>query len=94
MRGLLAAMLFVAQTGVPPVPEDVAAPPADAAKTATGVASKVVTPGAGEDKPLPTDVVTVHYTGWSSDGQMFDSSHTRNAPSMFPLNRALPGWRE
>jgi peptidylprolyl isomerase len=94
MRGLLAAMLVIAQTGVPPVPEDVAAPPADASKTASGVISRVVKPGSGAEKPLPTDVVTVHYTGWSSAGQMFDSSHTRANPSMFPLNRAIPGWRE
>ncbi|MBM3818095.1 MAG: peptidylprolyl isomerase [Acidimicrobiia bacterium] len=91
----LAATSLAAQSGtVPPVPDDVAAPPADAAKTASGVASKVVKPGGGEEKPLPTDVVTVHYTGWSSAGQMFDSSRTRGNPAMFPLNRAIPGWRE
>jgi peptidylprolyl isomerase len=75
-------------------PPDVAAPPADAEKTATGVASKVIRPGESTEKPSPTDVVTVHYTGWSSDGRMFDSSYARGNPSMFPLNRALPGWRE
>jgi FKBP-type peptidyl-prolyl cis-trans isomerase len=75
-------------------PPDVAAPPADAAKTASGLASKVITAGAGPEKPAPTDFVTVHYTGWSTDGNMFDSSHTRGIPSMFPLNRSLSGWRE
>ena len=108
MRGVFAAvvaavvaavMVSVASaqqpaTTVPPVPADVAAPPADAPKTASGVASKVVKPGGGVEKPTPTDVVTVHYTGWSSAGQMFDSSHTRGNPAMFPLNRAIPGWRE
>jgi peptidylprolyl isomerase len=93
---ILAATSPAAQVpgAVPPVPDDVAAPPADAAKTTSGVASKVVKPGGGDEKPLPTDVVTVHYTGWSSAGQMFDSSHTRGNPAMFPLNRAIPGWRE
>jgi peptidylprolyl isomerase len=83
-----------APTAPPPVPADVAAPPADAAKTSSGLASLMVSPGSGTDKVAPTDVVTVHYTGWTPDGKMFDSSKTRGAPSMFPLNRVLPGWRE
>jgi peptidylprolyl isomerase len=79
---------------VPPVPPDVAAAPADAQKQPSGLSSKVVTPGTGAEKPSPTDVVTVHYTGWTTDGKMFDSSLTRGTPSMFPLNRSLLGWRE
>ena len=80
--------------GVPYPPDDVAAPPADAMKSATGLASKVVTPGTGEERPAPTDVVTVHYTGWTPDGKMVDSSRARGTPSMFPLNRVMTGWRE
>jgi peptidylprolyl isomerase len=76
------------------VPPDVAAPPADAEKQPSGLSSKIVTPGSGTEKPAPTDVVTVHYTGWTTDGKMFDSSFTRGTPSMFPLNRAILGWRE
>lgn len=76
-------------------PEDVAAPPASAAKSSTGLASRLITPGAGTEKVQdPGDVVTVHYTAWTPDGKMFDSSRARGAPSMFPLNRALVGWRE
>jgi peptidylprolyl isomerase len=75
-------------------PSDVAAPPADATKSSTGLASKVITTGTGTEKPGPTDFVTVHYTGWASDGKMFDSSYLRDRPSTFPLERALRGWRE
>jgi peptidylprolyl isomerase len=77
-----------------PAPPDVAAPPPDAEKTSTGLASKVITPGKGGDTPKPTDMVTVHYTGWTTDGKMFDSSHARNAPSTFPLGGVIAGWRE
>jgi peptidylprolyl isomerase len=75
-------------------PPDVAAPPADAMPTASGLASKVVTPARGTEQATPTDYVTVHYTGWSADGKMFDSSYARGNPSTFPLDRSLVGWRE
>jgi peptidylprolyl isomerase len=77
-----------------PAPDDVASPPADAVKSATGLASKVVKPGSAADKPAETDVITVHYTGWTSEGRLFDSSHARSTPSIFPLNRVMAGWRE
>jgi FKBP-type peptidyl-prolyl cis-trans isomerase len=76
-------------------PADVAAPPADAVKSASGLASKVITPATSPEKPGATDVVTVHYTGWvAADGRMFDSSVSRGGPSTFPLNRVMAGWRE
>ena len=77
-----------------PAPPDVAAPPADAEKTASGLASKVLTPGAGTEKPEAQDVVEVHYTGWTTDGKMFDSSVGRGRPAKFPLNRVIKGWTE
>ncbi len=77
-----------------PAPTDVAAPPDDAVKTASGLASKVLTPGTGEQHPAADDMVTVHYTGWTTDGKMFDSSVSRGRPSTFPLNRVIAGWGE
>jgi len=77
-----------------PAPADVAKPPADAAKTASGLASKVLQPGTGTVKPAPTDLVTVHYTGWTTDGKMFDSSAAAKGPVEFPLNRLIKGWTE
>src|ERR1043166_7019660 len=75
-------------------PPDLTSPPADAAKSASGLISKTITPGNSADKPAATDIVTVNYTGWSSEGRMFDSSYARNKPSTFPLDKSLPGWRE
>ena len=77
-----------------PAPPDVAAPPDDAAKTRSGLATKVITPGTGADHPKSDDIVTVHYTGWSTKGAMFDSSYTRGKPSTFQLNRVITGWGE
>jgi FKBP-type peptidyl-prolyl cis-trans isomerase len=78
----------------PAVPADVAAAPAEAAKTASGLASKVLKPGTGSVHPAASDTVTVHYTGWTTDGKQFDSSVTRGQPASFPLNGVIPGWTE
>ena len=77
-----------------PPPADVAAPPADAARTSSGLASKVITPGTGKVHPSKSDRVTVHYTGWTTDGKMFDSSVVRCAPIEFPLDQVIAGWTE
>jgi FKBP-type peptidyl-prolyl cis-trans isomerase len=78
----------------PKAPSDVKAAPADAEKTASGLASKVIQPGTGKDKPAAADTVTVHYTGWTTDGVKFDSSLDRAQPAKFPLNQVIKGWTE
>ena len=79
---------------MPKAPADVAGPSPDAEVTGSGLASKVLKKGSGDKKPGATDVVTVHYTGWTTDGKGFDSSVARGKPATFPLNRVIPGWSE
>jgi FKBP-type peptidyl-prolyl cis-trans isomerase len=88
---LVSAQPTTVKTTAPP---DVAAPPADAVKTPSGLASKVITPGTGKIHPTKADRVTAHYTGWTTDGKMFDSSIPRREPATFPLNRVIAGWTE
>lgn len=75
-------------------PADVKTPPTDAIKTGSGLAYKVLKPGTGTHHPNKADTVTVHYTGWTTDGKMFDSSLTRGAPSSFQLDHVIAGWTE
>lgn len=62
-------------------------------KTASGLEYKVIKEGAGE-KPKATDKVTVHYTGYLTDGTKFDSSVDRGQPATFGLNQVIKGWTE
>ena len=38
--------------------------------------------------------VTIHYTGWTVDGKIFDSSVKRGTPATFPLPNLIKGWQE
>ena len=77
-----------------PAPPDVAAPPPDSLKTSSGLSTRVLQKGTGQRHPRATETVVVHYTGWKTDGTMFDSSVQRGQPSEFRLNGVIPGWTE
>jgi peptidylprolyl isomerase len=38
--------------------------------------------------------VTVHYTGWSTDGKMFDSSVAKGVAATFGLDEVIQGWTD
>ncbi len=38
--------------------------------------------------------MTVHYTGWTTDGKMFDSSVEKGPPISFGLDQVIEGWSE
>jgi peptidylprolyl isomerase len=91
--------LLDVQAGPPPTvgtaaPADVAAPPADAQTTKSGLASKVLRAGTGKVHPTSSSTVTVHYSGWTTDGALFDSSVARGQAISFPLNGVIAGWTE
>src|SRR5205814_9125605 len=77
-----------------PAPPDVASAPADATKSSSGLASKVITKGSGKDHPTKDDVVVVQYTGWKTDGTMFDSSVGKGKPAIFGVSRVIAGFGE
>ena len=78
----------------PAVPSDVAAIPENASITASGLASRELSAGSGQRHPKKQDTVTVHYSGWTTDGQLFDSSVMRGEPASFGLFQVIAGWTE
>ena len=79
----------------PETPSDVAAAPANALSTASGLKYTIIKQGPQTSgKPIATSRVTVHYSGWTTDGQLFDSSVARGETITFGLNQVIPGWTE
>lgn len=62
--------------------------------TASGLQYEVITEGEGDQQPVESDVVTVHYEGKLVDGTVFDSSISRGEPVELPVNGVIPGWVE
>ena len=79
---------------IPPTPENLTAPPADAIVSDSGLASVLVQEPSGEPgktgymKPTQYDHAIVSYTGWDTDGFMFDTTYVcqQNFASTLRLN--------
>lgn len=63
--------------------------------TPSGLQYWDITAGSGATA-VPGETVSVHYTGWLTDGTQFDSSVDRGQPYEFPLGagRVIKGWDE
>lgn len=78
----------------PATPPNVSEPPPAATMTPSGLAWLVLRPGTGTEHPKRRDSVVVHYSGWTIDGKMFDSSILRGEPVTFELGGVIKGWIE
>ena len=43
--------------------------------------------------PSPTSTITIFYSGYDLDGNIFDQTQG-NTPATFPLQNLIPGWQE
>lgn len=69
-------------------------PPPNALYTASGIAFVVLRAGTGTRHATREGRVTVHYEGWTADGNRFDSSYARGEPTTFPLPAVISGWQD
>jgi peptidylprolyl isomerase len=75
-------------------PPDLSAPPAEAIRTASGLAYQVIHPGREGAHPAPTAFVRVHFTGWDAEGRAFANTRADGEPLCLSLERIMPGMRE
>jgi FKBP-type peptidyl-prolyl cis-trans isomerase len=62
-------------------------------ETESGLLYVVEKMGKGK-KPISTSMVKVHYTGYTPEGEKFDSSVDRGEPAEFGLDQVITGWTE
>lgn len=77
---------------IPPV--DVAAPPPEATRTASGLAYRVLTSGPGGHHPGDSSRVVVNYTGWTTNGAIIEGVPVGDPAVTMQLQDTMPGWRE
>jgi peptidylprolyl isomerase len=79
----------------PATPSDLAAPPASATKTSSGLAYQVLKNASSTTHhPSLNDKVMVHFSCWRADGTLFESTEMGNHPALVTLATAPAGWRE
>jgi peptidylprolyl isomerase len=78
----------------PPTPPaaELAGPPAEAKASPRGVRYLIRTAGTGTVHPTAADRVRVHFSGWTADGHLFDSSVPHGEPIEAPVGKFIPGW--
>ena len=69
-------------------------PPAEAETAESGLAWIVLEDGSGDAGPGERDHVRVHYTGWTTDGRMFDTTANKAEPMAFRVDQVIAGWTE
>ena len=67
-------------------PADVEKAPSTAQKTESGIAYLILKSNPDGKVITAKDWVKLHYTGWTTDGKMFDSSIPTGEPATFPID--------
>jgi peptidylprolyl isomerase len=78
----------------PPTPPDLKAPPKTAVKTDSGLAFRTLEKGAGTRRPSSTSQVKLHLSGWTTDGDLFESTVRGGKPAVYIVAHLIPGLHE
>jgi peptidylprolyl isomerase len=78
---------------VPSPPPGLLQPPADAGRTAFGAFTKVLDKGEGAQAVTGVGVL-VHYTVWTEDGKVLDSTVPRQRPTLFMWDKVMPAFAD
>lgn len=78
----------------PTTPADLSAPPKSAVRTPSGLAFRILKSADGTQHPSMTSQVTLHFSGWTRDGTLFESTVMGGHPAIFLVGNTLPGWQE
>jgi peptidylprolyl isomerase len=92
--GLVYELELVKIVRKPTVPADVAAPPSNAQRTASGLRSRVISKGHGTRHPTDQSRVELRYSSFTPDGKMYESSYTKGNSVTAKLMMVMDGWRE
>jgi len=85
---------LVAIIAAPATPADLRAPPATAKRLDAGVRLQMLQEGRGGAHPSPGSRVRVHFSGWTRDGRLFESTRMAGEPAVYLVTSTLPGWQE
>lgn len=79
---------------IPSLPEHLPDPPADAEKSRSGLAWKVLQEGTGDERPGPGDKVKVEYIAWNQEGKWVDATYAKGSPATLEFDGVIKGWQE
>jgi FKBP-type peptidyl-prolyl cis-trans isomerase len=80
--------------GLPVAPDDLASIPDDAERSESGLAWRVLREGTQDKKPTPASTISMSYTAWTPDGQVYTSTAKQGTPRSTTLGGVIPGLRE
>ena len=78
----------------PPVPLDLKVPPRNATKLESGVSFRRIKKGGGTQHPSGKSRMLLHFSGWTTNGDLVESSVMAGQPASFDMLTVLRGWRE
>lgn len=92
---LLSSLLLLSAVSAPQgVPKQIPADVGPVTTTESGLKYCVLTPGQPGESPKFGDKVVCHYTGWLTNGTVFESSRTDAKPAEFQIGDVIEGWDE